>query len=416
MVAKSSERGAVLIMAAVALLCLVAFSAIVVDYGILWAARGHAQTAADAGALAGAQAIGEGEPNPVSRQTASVIARQSPVWGEVTAAGDIVVSPLPHPCPASAGGGTSGCIRVDVLRGTQDDAMVQHTNTLPVFFATMLGVNSQGVRATATAQAAQGNSVNCIKPWAVADKWIDTSGPTSWDQMDFWEPAAGDVYRAPLMPETNPTGFSLAVDRGMQLALKAGNVGTWSSGWTQEIDFPDHSGSADYEEAIRSCPSWIPTVGLWAGQQCDDPDDSDPERGCVGVKTGMSQGPTTSGVEDLIDLDGGAYWDNLNDRVVSTQAKSKRIVPIVLFHTADYVASGCSGTGCMVKVVNIMGFFVEGMCDTLASQGKLEADTFCDTPEKTVVGRLVSHESQYRGGAGESSQGAAFLKIYRLVR
>ena len=111
----------------------------------------------------------------------------------------------------------------------------------------------------------------------------------------------------------------------------------------------------------------------------------------------MSQGPTSDGVRDLVDLDDGAYWDDLNDRVVSTQAKSKRIVPIVIFHTADYVASGCGGTGCMVKVVNIMGFFVEGMCDTVASQGRLDPETFCDTPEKTVVGRLVSHESQVQG-------------------
>ena len=282
-------------MAAVALMCLVAFSAIVVDYGVLWAARGQAQSSADAGALAGALAIGAGETTTVSRSTASVVARQTSVWGETTAAGDVVVSNLPYPCPASAGGGNS-CIRVDVLRGTLDDAMVQHTNTLPVFFAAMLGVTDQGVRATATAQAAQGNSINCIKPWAVADKSIDTSGPTSWDQEDIWQPAAGDVYRAPLKPETNPTGFSLANDRGIQLALKAGNVGTWSAGWTQEIDFPGHTGSDEYEEAIRSCPSWIPTVGLWAGQPCNNAGDADPARGCLSSKTGMSQGPTTSGV------------------------------------------------------------------------------------------------------------------------
>ena len=402
-------------MAAVALMCLVAFSAIVVDYGVLWAARGQAQSSADAGALAGAQAIGAGETNAVSRSTASVVARQSPVWGEATAAGDVVVSNLPYPCPASAGGGNS-CIRVDVMRGTLDDANVQHTNTLPVFFATMLGVTDQGVRATATAQAAQGNSINCIKPWAVADKWIDTSGPTSWDQEDIWQPAAGDVYRAPLKPETNPTGFSLANDRGIQLALKAGNVGTWSAGWTQEIDFPGHTGSDEYEEAIRSCPSWIPTVGLWAGQPCNNTGDADPARGCLSSKTGMSQGPTSAGVDGLIDLDSGAYWDDFNDRVVSTQARSKRIVPIVLFHTSDYVASGCSGTGCMVKVVNIMGFFVEGMCDDVAAQGRLDPDTYCDTPNKTVVGRLVSQASQFKGGSGESSPGASFLQIYRLVR
>ena len=50
----SNERGAVLILVAVAVFTLIAFSAIVVDYGILWASRGQAQTSADAGALAGA--------------------------------------------------------------------------------------------------------------------------------------------------------------------------------------------------------------------------------------------------------------------------------------------------------------------------------------------------------------------------
>jgi hypothetical protein len=402
-------------MAAVAMLCLVAFSAIVVDYGILWAARGQAQSSADAGALAGAISIGEGKPNPESRTTASVVARQTTVWGETTSASDVVVSNLPYPCPASAGGGNS-CIRVDVLRGTQDDALVQHTNALPVFFASMLGVSTQGVRATATAQAASGNSVNCVKPWAVADKWLDTSGPTTWDQMDTWDPAAGDVYRMPLKPETNPTGFSLGIDRGIQLALKAGTVGTWSAGWTQELDFPGHTGSSEYEDAIRGCPSWIPTVGLWAGQPCNVTADANPELGCVSSKTGMSQGPTSAGVRDLVLLDDGAYWDDLNDTVVSTQAKSKRIVPIIIFHTADYVASGCTGTGCVVKVVNVMGFFVEGMCDDVMSQGRLDSTTFCDVPSKTVVGRLVSHAAQYRGGPGESSPGATFLQIYRLVR
>src|SRR4030095_755286 len=51
---QSSERGAVIIQMAVCLLVLLAFSAFVVDYGVMWASRGHAQTAADAGALAGA--------------------------------------------------------------------------------------------------------------------------------------------------------------------------------------------------------------------------------------------------------------------------------------------------------------------------------------------------------------------------
>ena len=48
------ERGAVLIQVAVALLALLALSAFVFDYGVMWASRGQAQNSADAGALAGA--------------------------------------------------------------------------------------------------------------------------------------------------------------------------------------------------------------------------------------------------------------------------------------------------------------------------------------------------------------------------
>src|SRR6266513_4961135 len=48
------ERGAILIQVAISIVALTAFTAFVVDYGVLWVARGQAQNAADAGALAGA--------------------------------------------------------------------------------------------------------------------------------------------------------------------------------------------------------------------------------------------------------------------------------------------------------------------------------------------------------------------------
>jgi len=50
----ADERGAILIQVTVAIVGLLAFSALVTDYGVLWAARRQAQTAADAAALAGA--------------------------------------------------------------------------------------------------------------------------------------------------------------------------------------------------------------------------------------------------------------------------------------------------------------------------------------------------------------------------
>ena len=50
-------RGAIMIHVAFALLALLAFSAFVVDMGVMWVSRRQAQNAADAGALAGAVAL-----------------------------------------------------------------------------------------------------------------------------------------------------------------------------------------------------------------------------------------------------------------------------------------------------------------------------------------------------------------------
>ena len=54
----SSQRGAVLIHVAIAMIGLTGFSALVVDYGILWSGRRQAQNAADAAALAAATSLG----------------------------------------------------------------------------------------------------------------------------------------------------------------------------------------------------------------------------------------------------------------------------------------------------------------------------------------------------------------------
>ena len=418
----STERGAVLIMAAVCLFALVAFSAIVVDYGILWSARGQAQTSADAGALAGAIAIGKGATEDLSRDTASIVARENAVWGVQTATGDVIVSDLPFPCPASAGGGTEGCIRVDVMRGAPDATNAAHTNVLPIFFASMLGIAQQGVRATATAQVAAGNSVKCIKPWAVADKWEDNSGTgtnlTGWDQEDSFDPGV-DVYVTSTSSTT--TGFTIAANKGLQLALK-GDHGGWLAGWSNEIQFPGASGSADYLAAILGCPDFVPEVGFYAGQPCDRMEDEDPARGCLRVKQGVSQGPTTKhGVDVLIAADQDAEWDTGTNTIVNSDFadESPRVVPIPLFDPADFIvnqSASCSGAGCVIKVVNVMGFFLEGTCDDVAARGELETYTKCEDPSKDVVGRLMGYVGTRVGTAGNVPIGNAFILVFRLVR
>ena len=166
----------------------------------------------------------------------------------------------------------------------------------------MLGVVSQSVRATATAQATSGNASECPTPWAVADKWLEVDNaapsidPTKWDQYDLFK-IGTDVYRAPLVGEPGPpTGFTLKDDKGYQVVLKDDDTGDYSSGWSRIIEFGPNGGNV-LPELISGCPAWVSTVGLWAGQSCEDRDDTDYARGCINVKTGTVQGTNRHGVE-----------------------------------------------------------------------------------------------------------------------
>src|SRR5262245_44667348 len=179
----SSEQGAILIQVAICLLALIAFTAFVVDYGVMWTGRSQAQTAADAGALAGAVALAFDSPTDfaAAKTKARATAVQNKVWGEQP---DVQLTDVTFPpCPPGAPGLPDTCVRVDAFRNQS------RGNALPIFFGQLVGVSSQGVRATATAQVIAANAVECMKPWAVADKW-----------QEHWE--GGSASAAPWTPQS----------------------------------------------------------------------------------------------------------------------------------------------------------------------------------------------------------------------
>ena len=64
------------------------------------------------------------------------------------------------------------CVRVDVYRNGENGS-----TPLPTLFGPLLGITSQGVKATATAIAGNGNATNCLRPMAFADDWNEISPP-----------------------------------------------------------------------------------------------------------------------------------------------------------------------------------------------------------------------------------------------
>ncbi len=62
---------------------------------------------------------------------------------------------------------TDTCVRVNVYRDAVKDA-------LPTFFARVIRrVLARACKATATAQIAEGNSIECMLPFAIIDRWAD---------------------------------------------------------------------------------------------------------------------------------------------------------------------------------------------------------------------------------------------------
>jgi len=440
-----SERGAIIIQVAIALLGLTLFSAFVLDYGVLWASRGQAQNSADAGALSAAIHMLF---NPTDTAGAVASARKfanvNSVWGEAPLPADVLVE-LPITCPPGTGGGT-GCVRVQVNRGGLDRNGGAHTNTMPTFFANLAGINSQAISATAMAQVSAGNAVQCIKPWIVADKWTDSTPDTdlspyngdSWDRDDDFDPAL-DTYNS-------SSGFNPTQHSGYEMPLKPGNIGTWSSGWAMEIDFPGCTGANCYSDMIAGCPSFVPTVNIWnpsgyaaahPGYSCDDQNDpDDAAHGCLDVRTGMNVGPTSSGVDGLVAQDSGAQWispgdpgydpakddpDNLGYvdspcMNAGTCKLSPRIVPIAIFDTTAFTNETCSGSGCVARVINLAGYFIEGMCNEVYPLPATRP-AWCGSNSdamKIVLGRFMRYPGQLSGSGGPTV--SSFAKAVRLVR
>ena len=165
-----------------------------------------------------------------------------------------------------------------------------------------------------------------LLPFAAIDRWADNStktktrrlfpndplsGTAGWSPNDIFQPTASppDVYIAPYGGNTNHTGWTVAKDFGRQLVLKDGSTGNYSSGWALTIDLPDSTGSQDYKWNIENCNQQ--PVGI-AKQPELCTAVSEPI-GCMSVKTGVAQGPTSQGIGDLtkglVGQDTAAHWD-----------------------------------------------------------------------------------------------------------
>jgi hypothetical protein len=364
------ERGAVIIHVAIALIALLAFTAFIIDYGLMWVSRRQAQNVVDSAALAGALAsIHDGGTEAVVNLAAQHFAASNPIWGQGNSAANVDVSlsgpgnSIP-PC-----GEDEGCVRVDVFRNTPDREDVIRGNSLPTYFAHLVGIDTQGVRATATAEIASGNAIKCLLPFGIIDRWadnydelVDTTyypndglmGTAGWTQNDKYQPIEGDVYVPPYNQNPNHTGWTVGGDYGRQLIIKEGSMNNYSTGWARRIDLPDSTGANDYSWDIRNCnetPIGIATLEEPCAPAAGGDTTGREINGCVSASTGMAQGPTVqNGITPLIQQDPNAAWSSTatgpsgqTGAVVDGDGElnmgSPRVRPIVVIDIDHYIAS-----------------------------------------------------------------------------
>lgn len=397
---RASERGAILIQTVIAMIGLTAFSAFVVDYGVLWSARRQAQNSADAAAIAAASYLGYTDPSDVNgaRTAAIDAAAQNRVWGEAPDIGAADVAVVP--CPSNAPGyGTPGltCVRADVYRNQRPGG-----SPLPSIFGSLVGIANQGVKATATAQILYGNSSDHVRPFAIPDKWEEHNElPGGWDLSKNYAGPSGpppvpmppDVYTPPVGTTDNGTGFDMSVDNGLMLIVKA-NDGTLHAkpGYYSPVAI-DCAGLACHEAAIISGSSTVVGPGSVLG---------------IDSGGGIHPSETKRVIEEqLIARDSAAMWDPAanNGRggisggcmAAATCTISPRVIAVPVYDPDVWdqgLAAGGAGT---VTITRVVGMFVDL------------------NPAGELIGYLMPYPSTAYDGVGGQPRSAFVVNVI-LVR
>jgi Flp pilus assembly protein TadG len=320
-----------------------------IDVGMLMTARSQAQNSADAGALAGATALVYDNWDDRSATGPAVTNALAASRANQVMSANVDVKPadvqfLNDPA------GVANRVRVTVWRSSS------RGNPLSTLTAQYFGVSTASVGAVATAEASNGNAMTCVKPFTIPDRWREVQTPP-WDTSDTFSrydkkgnviPSA-DVYVPAFDDNNNPnpdyTGYNTQANRGMRMVLRAGQGNQIQSSFYFSLAMTDDTGGDDYRWNIANCNH---SIYHWKDPLVQEPGDK--------------EGPTIQGIQELIDRDPGARWDDSTNTVVNSafgDRQSPRIFPIPLFDPDYYDNGQQTGRVASLRTANWIGYFVE---------------------------------------------------------
>jgi hypothetical protein len=149
-----AQKGQVAVIIALLIVCLIGMAALVIDLGSLYQKRASFQTVADSAALAGAQEL------PENKDDLDGAIRVAINYAKIYYNVDI----------------TSYDVEISTTYAADDTITVTPSDSVPVYFAGVLGINTVDVGASAKAMVGEPKQVYYLVPWAA----IVPVGTTNW--------------------------------------------------------------------------------------------------------------------------------------------------------------------------------------------------------------------------------------------
>src|SRR5688572_13271665 len=253
---RRDERGMSFVFVGIGFMAFVAATTLAIDVGMFMTARSQAQTAADAGALAGATALVFDDFDDRSAGGPAVQSAISTALYNDVMHSSVAVAPADVLFPIGPGG-VSNRVRVNVYRTNARE------NPVPTLIGPVFGVPTVDIKATATAEASPANAMTCVKPFTIPDRWTENTNP-AWDTGDSFERYDNKMKVIPNADEYHPpgsagyNGYHPDRDRGLPLMIRAGTGNNIEPTMYYSWKMPgDDIGADFYRENINSCNSSV---------------------------------------------------------------------------------------------------------------------------------------------------------------
>ena len=331
------ERGISTMLVGFGFVGFIAATSLALDVGLWVAARSQAQNAADAGALAGAVALGFDDYEDRTADGPAVQSALNAAIENKVMHGDVVVGPEDVSFPLSPSG-LDNRVRVEVSR------------TINSVFGSLFGMSTMEVAAAAIAEAAPANAMTCVKPFIIPDRWREPTGEyaTQADTFEMYDNRGNLLPNRDVYIPSGPgyTGYNAEANRGTRLTLRAGSGHNIQPTFYYSLALGNETGGAEYDWNIANCNRTIVHIGELVIQE-----------------PGNMVGPTVSGAELLVARDPNARWDDSRNTVVDSavRGQSPRVFPIPLYDPIHYAEGKQNGRFADFKVANWIGFFLESV-------------------------------------------------------